>query len=189
MKNAVIAILALLSACLLYREFSRKPSEPATQHIAEPKASPHNEQPAVGRPAPEAPTTNVQRSVTTKALPTGVLSPALAGETRYTLLRDVAWRYAKFLANHRLSAEKANLLLDLLVDQRMAGLEAEIQTGTGDVTRVADKSKVAEASALNQKMLEDLIGTAGVAELEASGAEQSRTSAADTGLIAIEASP
>ncbi|MFA5265517.1 MAG: hypothetical protein WC378_16990 [Opitutaceae bacterium] len=173
MKNIIIAVLACLCVWLLYRDHTRTEAGIRAGQYAIP-ATPAAHAKATSNQSQEA-SQQARAEAVQADKPQGILPPAVLAETRFTMLRNIAWRYARFFANHHLPPEKADLLLDLLVDRWMVAFEADIQTGSGSVTRIADKAKMDEATRLNQKMIEELIGADAAKELEKSGMEQVKT--------------
>lgn len=134
----------------------------------------------MGLPA-AAPTLTVANSTVTRSnglgrpteiskpeMPVGTvtLSPAQLADIRFSTLRDIAWRYSRFFATAHLSQKRASMLLDLLVDEQMAPLESDIQTGSGSVARIGDKAKADEATERDREMIRDLIGADAAKELE-----------------------
>jgi hypothetical protein len=182
-KNLLIACLACACIGLLVRNFNLRRS---LGENAGRQGSPEG----ITRLAPLAALPGAQSgtavsAVAAAAAPGSILTPAQLADIRFTVLKNVAWHYSRFLVKSGLSREKTNLLLDLLVDQQMAALEADIQTGSGDAVRIAEKAKVEQAVQLDQKMIQDLVGPEGIVGLERSSAEQIESSTTGEALQAL----
>ena len=91
-------------------------------------------------------------------------SDQLAG-LRFDFLRSVAVKYADFIAKNRLPKDKAELFLELLVDQRMIGIEASVQTSDGPA-KLASKEEIKAAYEKNEKLTADLLGSDGMIALK-----------------------
>lgn len=76
---------------------------------------------------------------------------------RAEVQKSVAQIYSRYFAKANLPQEKADLLMELLVDQMMVGLEPDVQSANGKL-QAPDK---------NEQLIADLIGKDGEAELEA----------------------
>jgi hypothetical protein len=91
-------------------------------------------------------------------------SDQLAG-LRFEFLRSVAVKYADFIAKNKLPKEKAELFLELLVDQRMIGIEASVQTSDGPA-QIASKDEIKAAYEKNEKLMTDVLGSDGMITLK-----------------------
>jgi hypothetical protein len=96
---------------------------------------------------------------------------------REMMLRDVALRYSGYFAKANLGTQRSQLLLDLLVHQRMAGLEASLQKGPSGGDR----------QGADLRMIRDLVGEDGYRDLEDSGRAYAAAQTAAETLKAVEA--
>jgi hypothetical protein len=115
----------------------------------------------------------------------GSVTEGVKAQLRFDFLKEISLKYHAFFENRRLSPEQIDLLQEILVDQRMIGLEAGLQNGTADTPSTA--KAISEAYEKNQQLLRTLLGEDGpsaLREYETQIAQGENTSA---GLAAIEA--
>lgn len=174
MKNALIALLCLLCVFLYIRGKNAGVSAPS-----------HGESIS---PAPATVHTTAAETVAPKPY-----QPTIAQvnhdhvEARLAAMKEVAWRYAKFFAKAGLSREKADLLLDLLVDQKMVAVEADLQLSATDTIAGEGKSRIDEAARLDRKLIEELLGSEVAQDLYSSGLDQTMSTPELPGLQVISA--
>lgn len=106
-------------------------------------------------------------------------------EMRFAFLRDVSVHYAGFIAGGRVAKDKAGLLLELLVDQRMIGVEASMQT-SGGAARLGTKEEIAAAYEKNEALLADLLGSDGVSALQRFDGASQQDEVSSKAIAAIE---
>ncbi|OQB93835.1 MAG: hypothetical protein BWX86_01605 [Verrucomicrobia bacterium ADurb.Bin122] len=106
-------------------------------------------------------------------------------EMRFGFLRDVSVHYAGFIAGGGLAKDKAGLLLELLVDQRMIGIEASMQT-SGGAARFGTKEEIAAAYEKNESLLADLLGADGVSALKRFDRASQQDEVSSKAIAAIE---
>ncbi len=106
-------------------------------------------------------------------------------EMRFGFLRDVSVHYAGFIAGGRVAKDKAGLLLELLVDQRMIGVEASMQT-SGGAARLGTKEEIAAAYEKNEALLADLLGSDGVSALQRFDGASQQDEVSSKAIAAIE---
>jgi hypothetical protein len=184
-KNLLIACLACACVGLLIRNYSIRwflDTENTIDHRA---------------PTVSVPRTGAIGSAGVAALRDGAgppgasapgitLTPAQLEHVRYLLMRNIAWRYSRYLARAGLTSEKANLLLDLLVDEQSAALDAEVQTGSLGSGSAGSRARADEALQADRKMIEDLLGPDGASELEKAGIEQIQNTTSSEALQALQ---
>ena len=159
MKNGIIALLVVIVGILVLREFTPTSSE--SQRLSQSAAqapkrdNPNNTQP----PSPTAePAKTMAPPITARSDPPQPLMPEnLRIVARSEIQKSVALIYSRYFAKANLPKEKADLLMELLVDQMMVGLEPDVQSANG-------KQK---APNQNEQLITDLIGNEGAADLAA----------------------
>ena len=175
MKNAAIIILSALCALLLLRG-------PRNISIHTPARS---EEPTVGAAKESVPPARTTASPSPSA--PHMLPASDRAEARLAAMKEVAWRYAKFFANARLSRPKTELLMDLLVDQKMAPFEADIQLASAGALSSDAQKRIDDAGHMDRKLIEELLGPEATRDLYSSSLDQTLSTESPDALQAIEA--
>lgn len=189
--KVVYAIILLLGALAVGYLLGRR-----SEHHVSADSRPHEPQtiakPAAGQVAAVVPHTGLGQAPKTAdespaKVETGKMpftSSELA-EMRFAFLRDVSVHYAGFIAGGGLAKDKAGLLLELLVDQRMIGTEASMQT-SGGPARFGTREEIAAAYEKNEALLADLLGADGVSALKRFDRASQQDEVSSKAIAAIE---
>ena len=189
--KSIYTIILLMGALAVGYLLGRR----SEQHVSA-DSRPHEQQtiakPAAGQVAAVVPTTGLRQAAKNADEPpanaeTGKMpftSNELAG-MRFGFLRDVSVHYAGFIAGGRVAKDKAGLLLELLVDQRMIGIEASMQT-SGGAPRFGTKEEIAAAYEKNEALLADLLGSDGVSALQRFDRASQQDEVSSKAIAAIE---
>jgi len=160
MKNGIIALLVFIIGVLVYRDLGRDRPKPERSRVSEKQPTKAD---ASGVIQPRSTATEPPRATESKAQtksPDPQSSPLpenLRIIARAEVQKSVAQIYSRYFAKANLPQEKADLLMELLVDRMMVGLEPDVQSANGK-QQAPDK---------NEQLIADLIGKDGAAELEA----------------------
>ena len=115
----------------------------------------------------------------------GSVTEGVKTQLRFDFLKEISLKYHAFFENRRLSPEQIDLLQEILVDQRMIGLEAGLQNGMADAPSTA--KAVSEAYEKNQQLLRTLLGEDGPSALREYETQIAQGENTCAGLAAIEA--
>lgn len=167
MKNGIIALLAITICVLVFRDLRPVDSTKPDRQSRNPRPSAEKVLAGVAADSTKAPAKHKVAADLPRPLsgvPSTALQPPIPDNMRAIARAEIqkqnALLYARYFAKAHLGSRKADLLMELLTDRMMAGLEPDVQPGDGTQSPYEK----------NDQMIVELIGSDGFAELEASKA-------------------